>query len=844
MATIAELFVKIGADVSNFVNSMNKSKNSMKEFADTAEKTSSTASKQADTMGKQMENAHKRMQQAFAETRKKLQPFQDELRKTEVGFFDLSQQMGTYSGTTQEFMDSVKKMGLAQKAATDNIIKNNDMMKASFLETVGTMLARSNQSEKIAANFDRMGNVMYSVNKPLLAITNNLENMAKAGQPAVLALSMLGPNANMKELNDMIMLINAGLVRMQAVALAAGIASLFLYGGLHKAAMGMDPQYAAAFTNMIEKLKKAFEPMVQVFSAVMTPVYNFIAAIAELMIKFNEAHPLLAKVIQGFLMLLPALFLILAPLAIGIGYVNGLKASFAALWVIIKPLTMGFATMGGTVVLIAAIIAGLVGIFVHLWKTNENFRTQMTAIWESIKAAVQPLIPVFTQLFGVISGGAGGLANTILPFLSEVFAQVFIAIGQIVAAVLPIIVDLLLTLIPVITNIAQTILPVLLQAAQTIFPALMAVIMAVLPIVVQLFQTLAPVIADLATALIPLILQAVQMVFPIVLQIIQTVLPVVIQILLTLVPIILQIAQEILPLILDAAQEIFPVVLQIVESVIPVVMDLLKSLVPIITDVVIPAFEKILQIVQDVMPQIQQYVEGAMEIVKGVFTAVMPIVSGAVQIAAALIETGFKLIVKTAQWLITLITALFTGDWASAFQKAQEIADSMWQDIVSTFEGIDLAQIGKDIIQGLIDGISSMASGVAKQVSAIANMIPDGVKKFLGIASPSKVMIEQGKWTGIGLEKGLESTIPNVQKTVAALAASPADIAIDSLLAAPKINNNAQFSEENKEPAILNFERMFDGANITVRDDNDLKSLMREMYRLINSRGRGLGVNN
>ena len=47
------------------------------------------------------------------------------------------------------------------------------------------------------------------------------------------------------------------------------------------------------------------------------------------------------------------------------------------------------AAIGGIsapVVAVIAVIAALVAAFVHLWKTNEDFRNKITAIWEQIKS--------------------------------------------------------------------------------------------------------------------------------------------------------------------------------------------------------------------------------------------------------------------------------------------------------------------------------------------------------------------------------------------------------------------------------------------------------------------------
>lgn len=181
------------------------------------------------------------MTDAYTAQRKAMQPFRNELIKTQYDFFKLSKSAKDYKGTAGDFIIEVEKMGKAHKKVMDNMMANNEMAKMSFIQSVGTMLARSNSSEKIAANFDRMKNPMYSVNKPLLAITNGLENIAKAGQPAVLALKMLGPTANMKELRDMTMLITQGVMRFQMVALGAAVVSGIMLAVLTKAAMGPNP---------------------------------------------------------------------------------------------------------------------------------------------------------------------------------------------------------------------------------------------------------------------------------------------------------------------------------------------------------------------------------------------------------------------------------------------------------------------------------------------------------------------------------------------------------------------------------------------------------------------------
>ncbi len=83
---------------------------------------------------------------------------------------------------------------------------------------------------------------------------------------------------------------------------------------------------------------------------------------------------------------------------------------------------------------------------------------------------------------------------------------------------------------------------------------------------------------------------------------------------------------------------------------------------------------------------------------------------------------------------------------------------------VNILKSINLFSIGKNMIQGLINGIKNMGSNV---VGAIGNVVKSGInaaKKKLGINSPSKVFTQFGKWTGEGLAIGIDSENNRVAK--------------------------------------------------------------------------------
>lgn len=92
---------------------------------------------------------------------------------------------------------------------------------------------------------------------------------------------------------------------------------------------------------------------------------------------------------------------------------------------------------------------------------------------------------------------------------------------------------------------------------------------------------------------------------------------------------------------------------------------------------------------------------------------------------------------------------------------------NIWNQAISFLKGIDLTQIGKNIIQGLISGITGMASAVVDKVKSIGKSISNGFKNALGIHSPSKVMADIAKWIpagiGVGIEKNEKSAIKSLQ---------------------------------------------------------------------------------
>ncbi|HDR7872373.1 TPA: phage tail tape measure protein [Bacillus mobilis] len=218
-------------------------------------------------------------------------------------------------------------------------------------------------------------------------------------------------------------------------------------------------------------------------------------------------------------------------------------------------------------------------------------------------------------------------------------------------------------------------------------------------------------------------------------------------------------------------------------------------------------------------------VGNCLNFMSGLFQAVMPIVSGVTQVAFAIIQTVISVAGSVISGVVQVVSNLFHGEWRAAFEAAKQTAVDIWDAIVNTFEGIDLFQIGKDIINGLINGISSMASAAWDAVGNIASGIASTVTGFFDMHSPSRLMFEKGEFVTEGIALGM------VHKTDMAIKAAEhvsekssipfADVGKGKSYTSNNVNNSNKSSVKNE----FNVTISADAARAMNTDDATFKEL-------------------
>jgi hypothetical protein len=92
---------------------------------------------------------------------------------------------------------------------------------------------------------------------------------------------------------------------------------------------------------------------------------------------------------------------------------------------------------------------------------------------------------------------------------------------------------------------------------------------------------------------------------------------------------------------------------------------------------------------------------------------------------------------------------------------------------IDAIKAIDLAEVGKAMIDGLIKGIEQGAGALVASLTGVVGQGVAAAKSALEIKSPSRVFAELGEYTGEGYAMGVEDTAPQVSGAFDSLMTPP-----------------------------------------------------------------------
>lgn len=206
--------------------------------------------------------------------------------------------------------------------------------------------------------------------------------------------------------------------------------------------------------------------------------------------------------------------------------------------------------------------------------------------------------------------------------------------------------------------------------------------------------------------------------------------------------------------VFNAAKTVFEEVLWPIMSLIPKLLGEAINWViqnwPQISATFETVFSAIQQVWETVLkPVITGIVGGAQNAVKWVSSSFQQL-----ETIAARVFGAVKSAIETA-------IATFASIRTSAEQSFAAVKTAIETAITNAIEYLSsihqkMLQFGKDIIKGIVNGITSAPTAIADALGGVVNTAIDSVKKTLGIQSPSTLFAGFGKNMMIGLAEGIQ----------------------------------------------------------------------------------------
>ena len=164
----------------------------------------------------------------------------------------------------------------------------------------------------------------------------------------------------------------------------------------------------------------------------------------------------------------------------------------------------------------------------------------------------------------------------------------------------------------------------------------------------------------------------------------------------------------------------------------------------------------------------------------GLVKALPQLIKKVPQIIQSLVTAIVKLLPVIIQTGITLITTLAVGLIQAIPDLVAAIPDII-KAVKDSFAEVDWGEVGKNILNGIAKGLSSVASNLIDAAKKAGSEALASIKKTLGIHSPSRVFRDEvGQMMGLGLGIGFEKSIP-VKSMRKSVSQAVADVSAVSL---------------------------------------------------------------
>ena len=364
----------------------------------------------------------------------------------------------------------------------------------------------------------------------------------------------------------------------------------------------------------------------------------------------------------------------------------------------------------------------------------DNVAPRIIQTINSIVGSVPKIISGLSGVATEAAGQIGTLAQTLLPQLTQAFFG----------------------LISSIIDIMPQLLPQLLSAAANFFMGILAGLNTVIP---QLAAQIPVIITQITTTLtenLPQIIQAGVLILVNLINGITNAIPSLIEAIIVLFPVITTALLENLPLIIEAGLNLL---IALITGIVQAIPQLIAMLPQIITTIVSTLASMLPQIIEAGITLLNS-------LISGIVQAIPQLIAALPQIISSIVNTLIQNLPQIISAGIQLLGALISG-LIQAIPSLVAAIPQIVKAIFDTFKAVNWGELGKNIIDGVINGVKNAASSLINVFKDLASSALAAVKDFFGIHSPSTVMRDQvGKMLPAGMAEGVEEGMNDEEERI------------------------------------------------------------------------------
>lgn len=399
--------------------------------------------------------------------------------------------------------------------------------------------------------------------------------------------------------------------------------------------------------------------------------------------------------------------------------VTGIKSGLTSLGSVVSSAAGPIASFTGTVVsgfasstVVVGALAAALGVATL---AGSALGVDMDAAFSSMASSIGNVAPLVTSVFEQLEAAAPQAIEA-LTANGEAIAE---SVSTLITSVVEGFSQLSPQLIELVGSAAQVIAETLVAAAPTLLEGAM-----------QLFATILQALAETATQIAPYVPQLIQ-----------------------------GLAESFAanaPTLLAAAGDLFLAIAQALPQVLPSVLAALPTVINGVTSA-LPGF-------------LGQVLSAAVNLFIGIANALPQVLPSVISALGSLIGSVVSNIPSYVGQILAAALTLFLAIAQAVPETAGNLLSavgSLLEQARSAIASFSLADVGYQLIQGLIGGIQSAIGGLVSAAASAAQSALNAAKSALGIASPSKVFRrEVGRWIPLGAALGVEDEAGEWRKSV------------------------------------------------------------------------------